>query len=84
MAEARGRGANGTAQAFPVTFVLTNGLGSLMLAAGVVGLLEPALVPQLARPAVAWSLIGVGLTLDVLSVVQLMAARRAGPRRPIP
>lgn len=83
MAEAR-RGAQDRAPAFPLAFVVTNGLGSLMLAAGVVGLLEPTIVPQLARPAVAWSLIGVGLTLDVLSVVQLTASRNGGRRRPTP
>lgn len=65
------------APGIPVAFIVINAIGSVMLGAGVVGLVEPTLLPQLSRPAIAWSLIGVGLALDVIAVVQLVASRRS-------
>lgn len=65
----------------PVSFFVMNVLGALFLAAGVTGLAAPDFVPQLAASAVAFSLIGVGLTLECASVVQLLSAQAASRRR---
>ncbi len=64
----------------PISFVLLSGLGALSLAAGVVGLVAPEIAPPLASSAVAWSLIGVGLIMDVIAFTQLMTARVATRR----
>ncbi len=56
----------------PVPLLLMNALGALMMAAGVMGLTAPEIVPALARPAVAYALIGVGLTIDIAAVVAIL------------
>ncbi|MEQ8233903.1 MAG: hypothetical protein RLW61_09020 [Gammaproteobacteria bacterium] len=62
----------------PLGPVAQSAFASLLLAAGVLGLVQPQLVPPLAQPAVAWSLIGVGALLDAWAVVAIVgAARRA-------
>ena len=48
----------------------------VFLVAGVVGLASPDLAPALAPPAVAWSLIGVGVVLDGAALVTLFWLRR--------
>jgi tellurite resistance protein TehA-like permease len=58
----------------------TLGLGALsvvMIAAGAIGLVEPDLVPQLARPAVAWSLIAVGVLMDVYAMLCIVRTFRS-------
>lgn len=58
----------------PVPLLLVNGLGALMIAAGVMGLSAPEVVPALSRPALAYALIGVGLALDLAAVTGIMKA----------
>lgn len=55
--------------------IITSLIASLFLCAGVAGLLMPELVPKLARPAVAWSLIGVGIVLDLGAIFHFVSAR---------
>ena len=60
-----------------------NLLGALLLAAGIAALVVPDIgesVPALADTATAWSLIGVGLALDLWSIVAIVQARRASER----
>lgn len=49
------------------------------LAAGAYGLMSPEAVPQLAAPAIAWSLIAVGVMLDAAALFVVIGA--AKPRR---
>lgn len=58
----------------PLPLLLVNGLGALMMAAGVIGLTAPEVVPALSRPALAYALIGVGLALDLAAVTGIMKA----------
>jgi len=53
----------------------------LFLGAGALGLFEPTTVPQLAAPAVAWSLIGVGIVLDAAAIGIVLSARKTRARR---
>lgn len=53
----------------------------LFLGAGALALLEPATVPQIASPAVAWSLIAVGIVLDVAAITVVLGARKTRARR---
>ena len=75
--------AQSSATRIPTPLLLLNGVGALMMAAGMMGLVAPDTVPALARPAVAYALLGVGLMLDtvaVLSIVRITArARRGAP-----
>ena len=59
----------------PISFVALSTIGAIALAAGVVGLVAPEIAPPLASSTVAWSLIGVGVIMDVLAFMQLLAAR---------
>lgn len=66
----------------PITGIGLSAVAMLFLGAGVFGLLEPAAVPQLASPAVAWSLIAVGIVLDVAAISIVLGARKTrAPRR---
>lgn len=73
--------AQSSATRIPPPLLLLNGVGALMMAAGMMGLVAPDTVPALARPAVAYALLGVGLMLDtvaVLSIVRITARARRG------
>lgn len=59
----------------PIAFIVLSLVAALFLAAGVTGLFLPEVAPRLARPAVAWSLIGVGVVLDGFAVAALFSAR---------
>lgn len=66
----------------PFAGIGLSAVAMLFLGAGVFGLLEPASVPQLASPAVAWSLIAVGIVLDVAAILIVLGARKTrAPRR---
>jgi hypothetical protein len=52
-------------------------LAMVMLTAGLLGLLRPALVPVLASPGVAWPLIAVGALFDTGAVTLFLSALRA-------
>ena len=66
-----------TDRSLPVAPIALSVFAVTLIGAGVCGLVQPALVPPLARPAVAWSLIVVGATLDTWAMfVILRAARR--------
>lgn len=60
----------------PLGWLAISALAMLMLAAGACGLLQPALLPMLAPPAVAWSLIAAGLMLDAMAVLQILQGVR--------
>ena len=59
----------------PASFLALTTVGGLCLAAGAVGLASPGLAPQLASAPVAWSLVGVGVVMDLLAVGQLLSSR---------
>ncbi|MDP6183139.1 MAG: hypothetical protein QF609_04920 [Gammaproteobacteria bacterium] len=67
-----------TRVSIPVGFVVVTALASLFVGAGAIGLFAPDLVPSLSPPAVAWSLLGVGIVLDIGAVMQLLSARKQG------
>ena len=62
-----------------IVLIVLSTVAMIFIAAGIIGLTQPDLVPQLARPAVAWSLVSVGVLIDVYAGVQfvLVARRRA-------
>lgn len=60
----------------PLPLIALHGVGGLLLAAGLLGLFAPEVVPPLARPAVAYALIGVGLLLDTVAVVSIVKTLR--------
>ena len=66
---------------FPLTGIGLSTVAMLFLGAGALALLEPGTVPQLASPAVAWSLIAVGIVLDVAAIMSILRARNARARR---
>ncbi len=65
----------------PFTGIGLSTVAMLFLGAGALGLFEPATVPQLAAPAVAWSLIGVGIVLDAAAIGIVLSARKTRARR---
>jgi hypothetical protein len=62
---------------FPLGIVLVSSVATLFMGAGAIGLLAPDMAPPFARPAVAWSLIGVGIVLDIGAVLQLIRRSRS-------
>ncbi len=71
---------NGQRQRVPLGFVVLSALAALFMAAGAVGLLAPQTAPLLARPEVAWSLVGSGVVMDGFAIASLLAARRTSRR----
>jgi hypothetical protein len=61
----------------PPSFLVLNGVAMLFLIGGILGLVMPETLPPLASPAVAWSLISVGVILDLFAVAQLLRAVKA-------
>ena len=59
---------------FPLPVLLLNAVGALMIGAGMVGLVAPEVVPALARPSVAYALLGVGVVLDAAGMVSIVRA----------
>jgi hypothetical protein len=70
----------------PVSLLVTCGVlsasGMVMLAAGVVAMTQPTLLPALAKPSISWPLIGVGAMLDTGAVTLLLGALRSKRRAP--
>ena len=64
----------------PPTFILLSVIAMVFLAAGILGLFAPTVVPPLASPKVAWSLIVVAVVMDGAAVVNVVMAvkERAG------
>lgn len=60
----------------PPQFFAATSMASLFLAAGILGLFAPEVIPALADKAVVWSLLGVGIALDGWAVFLLMQASR--------
>ena len=60
----------------PLGVLLMTLVATLFFGAGALGLLAPDIVPALARAAVAWSLIAVGIILDVGAILLLVSSRR--------
>ena len=67
-------GENGRAS-FPWGLVLVCTIATLFVCTGVVRCLMPDLVPALARPMVAWSLIGVGILLDFGAIFHFVSSK---------
>lgn len=65
----------------PVMGLVLSMLATLFLGGGALGLIEPATAPQLAAPAVAWSLIAVGIVLDIAAIMVVLGARKTRARR---
>jgi len=68
---------------FPIGAAIVNALGGLLIAAGLVGLFAPEIltsVPALKDPATAWTLVGVGIALDVGAACTIVSHLRS--RRP--
>jgi hypothetical protein len=65
--------------ALPLRWLVLDGAGALMLAAGVLGLTGAGaeLAPRLGDPQVAWTLVVVGAGLMALAAVKIVAALRA-------
>ena len=64
----------------PIGLVL-GAVAMLFLGAGAYGLIKPEAVPQLAAPAVTWSLIAVGIVLDAAALFVVLGAARKLRRR---
>ena len=69
----------------PLPLLVVNMVGMLMMGGGAAGLALPEALPALARPAVAWSLLGAGLLLDLgsaagIALTVALARRDAGTR----
>ncbi|CAG0933442.1 MAG: hypothetical protein EFKGCFLK_00424 [Rhodocyclaceae bacterium] len=60
----------------PPAFFALSTAASLFLAGGVLGLFAPRVLPALASPPVAWSLIGVGVTFEAWAVAILIGTAR--------
>jgi len=54
-------------------FIVLNAIALAFFTGGFLGLVMPELVPLLADPKVAWSLIGAGAILDGIAVVHALA-----------
>ena len=76
----RPSGVNQLPNSVLITCGVLSACGMSMLAAGVVGMTQPALLPALAKPSIAWPLIAVGGMLDSGAVAVLLGALRAGRR----
>ena len=69
-----------TERKIPLAPIVLSAFAVALIGAGVCGLVQPALVPPLARPAVAWSLIVVGAMLDTWAMLAIVQAARRGRR----
>lgn len=68
----------------PMGAIAVNVLGGLFLAAGLLGVFAPDVlkaVPALTDPATAWSLVGVGIALDVGAALIILGHVRARQQR---
>lgn len=68
----------------PMGAVAVNVLGGLFLAVGLLGLFAPDVlkaVPALTDPMTAWSLVGVGIALDVGAALTILGHVRARQQR---
>lgn len=68
----------------PMGAVAVNVLGGLFLAVGLMGLFAPDVlkaVPALTDPMTAWSLVGVGIALDVGAALTILGHVRARQQR---
>lgn len=65
---------------FPVGAVAVNALGMSCLVAGLLGLFAPQVLdalPALRDPTTAWTLLGVGIVLDVGAAVSIVTHLRS-------
>lgn len=65
-----------SAQKLPPSFFVLSTAASLFLAGGVLGLFAPWVLPPLADPQVAWSLLGVGAAFEAWAVAILIGVMR--------
>jgi hypothetical protein len=79
---AAGRPSPGGGQSLPPGFFVASLASGPFLAAGLIGLFVPDLLPPLAHPPVAWALLAVGVAFEAAAVAMLLAhARRRDPSR---
>jgi len=67
----------------PLGPLIVNGIGSLLLLAGVIGVFVPSIaqsVPGLADPVTAWTLLAVGVVLDGWSCLAIVQRLRRKSR----
>ncbi len=81
MAEQSGSRDKVDALALILPFIILSMFAMLLIAAGVAGLMLPESLPRLARPGVAWSLIGSGVVMDIYAGVQIVLRLRKKPGR---
>ena len=68
--------ASENAASIPLGFVFVTTVATLFMGGGATGLFAPDLAPPLARPAVVWLLISVGIVLDIGALMQLLSSRK--------
>ncbi len=56
-----------------VSFIVITTIAVPLLAAGIIGLTAPELLPWPPNPTIAWSLLGVGGVMDIAAVFTLMS-----------
>ena len=59
----------------PLGVLLISSIATLFMGAGAIGLFVPELVPALAKSTVAWSLIVVGIVLDLGAIFYFVSSR---------
>lgn len=65
----------------PPLAVALSAVAMVFLGAGAIGLLTPETLPLVARPVVAWSLVGAGALMDAGAVLMLLSTRRGKSRQ---
>lgn len=64
-----------------VSFIVMTSVAVPLLAAGIIGLTAPEILPWPSNPSIAWSLIAVGGIMDAAAVFTLLAElKRVRPR----
>ena len=62
-----------------IPFVIISTVALPLLVAGIISFSSPELLPWQSSPGLTWSLLGVGILMDVVAVVVLLAElRRVG------
>jgi hypothetical protein len=60
----------------PLGWLAVSAVANLLIVGGLLGLVNPALVPAISAPKIAWTLLGVGIAIEVVAVIALVQALR--------